>query len=77
MEHTPKPRTGNTRPEKQQPGTARPDARPDAPLPDSLDDQVRHDKVASIREALQNGTYRVSSDDVARKLIDHMLRPKS
>jgi flagellar biosynthesis anti-sigma factor FlgM len=34
---------------------------------------VRLDKVASIREALQSGTYQVSASDVAQKVIDSMF----
>ncbi|AXC10416.1 hypothetical protein ACPOL_1065 [Acidisarcina polymorpha] len=34
---------------------------------------VRSEKVASIQEALANGSYSVSSTDVADKLIDHLL----
>lgn len=42
----------------------------------SAGDEVRQDKVDRLKQALQNGTYRISSDDVARKLIEHMIRPK-
>jgi flagellar biosynthesis anti-sigma factor FlgM len=42
----------------------------------AADVEVRQDKVDKLKQALQNGTYRISSDDVARKLIEHMLRPK-
>ena len=47
---------------------------PDA---DPAVDDVRWEKVARIKKALEDGTYHVSSEDVARKLIEHMLRPKS
>ena len=33
---------------------------------------VRMEKVMSVRDALANGSYQVSSSDVAAKLIDHM-----
>jgi negative regulator of flagellin synthesis FlgM len=34
---------------------------------------VRTEKVASIQQALANGTYAVSASDVAGKVIDHLL----
>jgi negative regulator of flagellin synthesis FlgM len=36
---------------------------------------VRLDKVASIQNALQSGTYEVSAGDVAKKVISSMLAP--
>jgi flagellar biosynthesis anti-sigma factor FlgM len=39
-----------------------------AALPD-----VRQEKVAAVRAAIADGTYEVSSEDVAQSLIDHML----
>ncbi|HTD54141.1 MAG TPA: flagellar biosynthesis anti-sigma factor FlgM [Silvibacterium sp.] len=33
---------------------------------------IRMEKVMSVRDALANGSYQVSSSDVAAKLIDHM-----
>ena len=38
----------------------------------SLSD-VRQDKVESIRAAIADGTYHVSSSDVAQSLMDHLL----
>jgi negative regulator of flagellin synthesis FlgM len=35
--------------------------------------EVRLDKVASIQSALQSGTYQVSAEDVAKKVIASML----
>jgi flagellar biosynthesis anti-sigma factor FlgM len=34
---------------------------------------VRLEKVTAIQQALANGSYAVSAEDVASKLIDHML----
>jgi negative regulator of flagellin synthesis FlgM len=37
---------------------------------------VRMDKVASIQSALQAGTYQVSAEDVAQKIVTSMLAPE-
>lgn len=42
---------------------------------DAIDD-VRMEKIANIKKALADGTYSVSAEEVARKLIEHMLEPK-
>jgi flagellar biosynthesis anti-sigma factor FlgM len=36
---------------------------------------VRMDRVSSIRAAIANGCYHVSSADLAQKLMDYMLTP--
>jgi anti-sigma28 factor (negative regulator of flagellin synthesis) len=36
---------------------------------------VRMDRVISIRAAIANGCYHVSSADLAQKLMDYMLTP--
>ena len=41
-----------------------------AAVPDS---DVRMDKVASVRQALDAGTYNIPASEVAGKMIDHML----
>jgi flagellar biosynthesis anti-sigma factor FlgM len=40
-------------------------------------DAARAEKIEKIRKALADGTYHVSAEEVARKLIEHMLEPKS
>ncbi|WP_263352130.1 flagellar biosynthesis anti-sigma factor FlgM [Acidicapsa acidisoli] len=37
---------------------------------------VRMDKVTSIQSALQAGTYQVSAEDVAQKIVTSMLAPE-
>jgi len=37
---------------------------------------VRMDKVTSIQNALQAGTYQVSASDVAQKIVTSMLAPE-
>ncbi len=39
-------------------------------------DAVHADKIEKIKKALADGTYSVSAEEVARKLIEHMLEPK-
>jgi Anti-sigma-28 factor, FlgM len=39
-------------------------------------DDVRLEKIANLKKALADGTYSVSDEEVARKLIEHMLEPK-
>ncbi len=46
-----------------------------------LDDQVpdveRQAKIARLKQAVTDGTYHVSAEDLADKLIQHMLEPKA
>jgi len=35
-------------------------------------DETRMQKIANIKKALAEGSYNVSADEVARKIIDHL-----
>ncbi len=63
------PANETTIPEAQESGKQANDS--DSPI-----DDVRLEKVESIKKALADGTYSVSAEEVARKLIEHMLEPK-
>jgi anti-sigma28 factor (negative regulator of flagellin synthesis) len=39
-------------------------------------DEARREKIEKLKKAVADGTYHVSDEEVARKLIDHMLEPK-
>jgi anti-sigma28 factor (negative regulator of flagellin synthesis) len=39
-------------------------------------DNARREKIESLKKAVADGTYTVSAEEVARKLIEHMLEPK-
>jgi anti-sigma28 factor (negative regulator of flagellin synthesis) len=39
-------------------------------------DDARREKIEGLKKAVADGTYTVSAEEVARKLIEHMLEPK-
>ena len=39
-------------------------------------DPDRLKKIESLKQAVADGTYYVPAEDLARKLIEHMLQPK-
>jgi anti-sigma28 factor (negative regulator of flagellin synthesis) len=43
---------------------------------DNLTDEERRKKIAALRQAVADGSYHVSAEQLADKLIDHMLEPK-
>jgi anti-sigma28 factor (negative regulator of flagellin synthesis) len=46
------------------------------PVIDDRIDKGRLKKIARLKQAVADGTYRVSAEDLADKLIAHMLEPK-
>jgi flagellar biosynthesis anti-sigma factor FlgM len=86
MDHFKKPHPGDspeTGPDDNPPaspaGTISPQASltsPSLARDDEALDDVRLEKIAKIKKALEDGTYHVSNEEVARKLIEHMLEPK-
>jgi anti-sigma28 factor (negative regulator of flagellin synthesis) len=43
---------------------------------DSLIDEDRRKKIAALKQAVADGTYHVTAEQLADKLIDHMLEPE-
>lgn len=39
-------------------------------------DEARRKKIEKLKQAVADGTYNVSAEEVANKLIAHMLEPK-
>jgi len=39
-------------------------------------EDARREKIEGLKKAVADGTYTVSAEEVARKLIEHMLEPK-
>jgi anti-sigma28 factor (negative regulator of flagellin synthesis) len=60
---------------------AEPTASSEAPvlpvIDDNATDEVRLEKIASLTKAVADGTYKVSDEEVARKIIESMLEPKA
>jgi anti-sigma28 factor (negative regulator of flagellin synthesis) len=76
MDDTHKPHTG-----KRSRKNAAPPPAPEAALQPELVadpdvDPARREKIEKIKQALADGTYRISNEEVARKLIEHMREPK-
>jgi hypothetical protein len=42
---------------------------------DEFGDDVRLEKIDRLRRCLAENTYEVSAQDLARKIIDHMMQP--
>jgi anti-sigma28 factor (negative regulator of flagellin synthesis) len=38
-------------------------------------DEARREKIANLKKAVADGTYNVSAEELADKLIEHMLEP--
>jgi hypothetical protein len=45
-------------------------------IDDQVPDEERQAKIAKLKQAVADGTYHVSAEDLADKLIQHMLEPK-
>jgi anti-sigma28 factor (negative regulator of flagellin synthesis) len=43
---------------------------------DTPQDDERRRKIDHLKQAVADGTYHVSAEEVARKIIEHMLEPK-
>ena len=43
---------------------------------DTAPDAERLKKINDLKKAVADGTYHVSAEEVARKIIEHMLEPK-
>ena len=39
-------------------------------------DEARREKIEILKKAVADGTYSVSAEEVARKVMEHMLEPK-
>jgi len=45
-------------------------------LDDTFIDEERLKKIAKLKQAVADGTYYVSAEQLADKLLEHMLEPK-
>jgi anti-sigma28 factor (negative regulator of flagellin synthesis) len=45
-------------------------------LDDTFVDEERLKKIAKLKQAVANGTYYISAEQLADKLLEHMLEPK-
>jgi Anti-sigma-28 factor, FlgM len=61
-------------------GMDRPDNPSPNPIPNPIDDQgmdeERLKKIARLKQAVAEGTYHITAEQLADKLIEHMLEPK-
>jgi anti-sigma28 factor (negative regulator of flagellin synthesis) len=72
MDEAPKPHAGKRKKSSAKaPKALQPELVPDAGI-----DPERRQKIEKIKQALADGTYRISDEDVARKLIEHMRDPQ-
>jgi negative regulator of flagellin synthesis FlgM len=39
-------------------------------------EEINMDKVSELKQKIENGTYKVDSKDLAKKIIEHMRREK-
>ena len=46
-------------------------------IDDQVPDEERRAKIDKLTQAVADGTYHVSAEDLADKLIQHMLEPKA
>lgn len=68
-------KTGMDNPDNPSPDAPRP-ADPLNALDDHVIDEERLKKIARLKQSVADGTYHVSPEQLADKLIEHMLEPK-
>ncbi len=61
---------------RRKPASPSPGGGPPANGEDATVEPARREKIARLKQAIEEGTYQVSSDEVARKVIEHMFQPK-